>query len=137
MELDLAINEVSDWNAAFGHIDDDPIKDAQKWPERKGLATDLVVEEVNELLVAVRDDDKVEMLDAVCDILVTVFGLAAKAGIHQYIVPAFEEVMSSNWSKLDENGDPVYYENGKIGKSDLYFPPELAQIIEGVDKGEL
>jgi hypothetical protein len=68
---------------------------------------------------------------------VTVFGLAAKAGINQYIPEAFREVMNSNWSKLDAEGNPVYYESGKIGKSDLYYPPSLADIIEGIDEGVL
>lgn len=140
MHMDEEVQSVYDWNLRFGHITGDPIEDAERWesdPAHRRLALDLIEEEVKELADAVQDHDKVEMLDAVCDILVTVFGLAAKAGINQYIPEAFREVMNSNWSKLDMEGNPVYYESGKVGKSDLYYPPSLADIIEGIDEGVL
>lgn len=140
MHMDEAVQSVYDWNLRFGHITGDPHKDAHRWKYdtvHRYLALDLIEEEIKELADAVKDQDKVEMLDAVCDILVTVFGLAAKAGINQYIPEAFREVMNSNWSKLDAEGNPVYYESGKIGKSDLYYPPSLADIIEGIDEGVL
>ena len=140
MHMDEAVQSVYDWNLRFGHIAGDPMVDAHRWKyddEHVELALSLVDEEVEELREACLHEDKVEMLDAVCDILVTVFGLAAKAGINQYIPEAFREVMNSNWSKLDAEGNPVYYESGKIGKSDLYYPPSLADIIEGIDEGVL
>lgn len=140
MHMDEAVQSVYDWNLRFGHITGDPYKDSWEWKNvraKRDLALDLVEEEFEELEEACLHDDKVEMLDAVCDILVTVFGLAAKAGINQYIPEAFREVMNSNWSKLDAEGNPVYYESGKIGKSDLYYPPSLADIIEGIDEGVL
>lgn len=140
MHMDEAVQSVYDWNLRFGHIAGDPMADAHRWKysdEHVELALSLVDEEVEELREACLHEDKVEMLDAVCDILVTVFGLAAKAGINQYIPEAFREVMNSNWSKLDADGNPVYYESGKIGKSDLYYPPSLADIIEGIDEGVL
>ena len=140
MHMDEAVQSVYDWNLRFGHITGDPYNDSWEWKNvraKRDLALDLIEEEVEELGEACLNNDKVEMLDAVCDILVTVFGLAAKAGINQYIPEAFREVMNSNWSKLDADGNPVYYESGKIGKSDLYYPPSLADIIEGIDEGVL
>lgn len=147
MYMDEAIQSVYDWNLRFGHVQGDPIEQSEIWdndPEHVNKALSLIQEEMIELADASWDNDKIEMLDAVCDILVTVFGLAAKAGINQYIQEGFREVMNSNWSKLDENGDPVYYDDGvvdprnrKIGKSDLYYPPNLADIIEGIDEGVL
>jgi hypothetical protein len=140
MHMDEAVQSVYDWNLRFGHITGDPYNDSWEWKNvraKRDLALDLIEEEVEELGEACLNNDKVEMLDAVCDILVTVFGLAAKAGINQYIPEAFREVMNSNWSKLDAEGNPVYYESGKIGKSDLYYPPSLADIIEGIDEGVL
>lgn len=140
MYMDEAIQSVYDWNLRFGHITGDPVEDAERWQfddEHMELAMSLVEEEVKELGEACLDNDKVEMLDAVCDILVTVFGLAAKAGINQYIPETFREVMNSNWSKLDADGNPVYYDSGKIGKSDLYYPPNISEIIEGIDEGVL
>ena len=140
MYMDEAIQSVYDWNLRFGHITGDPVEDAHRWKysvEHRDLALDLIEEEVRELTDAVIYRNKIEMIDAVCDILVTTFGLAAKAGINQYIPEAFREVMSSNWSKLDADGNPVYYDSGKIGKSDLYYPPNISEIIEGIDEGVL
>jgi hypothetical protein len=33
-------------------------------------------------------------------------------------------------SKLDENGKPIYREDGKVLKSDLYFRPDIQKILE-------
>jgi hypothetical protein len=33
-------------------------------------------------------------------------------------------------SKLDENGNAIYREDGKILKSDLYFKPDIKSILE-------
>ena len=41
----------------------------------------------------------------------------------------FEEVQSSNMSKLDENGKPIYNDVGKVMKGPKYFRPNLSKII--------
>jgi predicted HAD superfamily Cof-like phosphohydrolase len=41
----------------------------------------------------------------------------------------FEEVQSSNMSKLSENGKPIYNESGKIMKGSKYFKPNLIKFI--------
>ncbi len=43
---------------------------------------------------------------------------------------AFDEVHRSNMSKLDENGDPIFREDGKIVKSHLFIEPNLKSILE-------
>lgn len=42
----------------------------------------------------------------------------------------FIEVHKSNMSKLDENGNPVYREDGKIIKSNLFFKPNISNMWE-------
>ena len=42
----------------------------------------------------------------------------------------FIEVHKSNMSKLDENGNPVYREDGKIIKSNLFFKPNISNMQE-------
>lgn len=138
MTLNSAAADVKRWNQSFGHVDLDKEKQAENWEKdqaHRSLALALVFEEVDELEEAVANRDPVETLDAICDIFVVVLGLAAKAGLSDKVAPAFEEVMRSNWSKLDENGEPVYYENGKIAKSDLYQPPNLEKVMREVDEG--
>jgi predicted HAD superfamily Cof-like phosphohydrolase len=41
----------------------------------------------------------------------------------------FEEVHSSNMSKLDKDGKPVYNEFGKVMKSDLYRPADVKKVL--------
>ena len=42
----------------------------------------------------------------------------------------FEEIQRSNMSKLDADGKPIYREDGKVMKSDLYFRPNIKSILE-------
>jgi predicted HAD superfamily Cof-like phosphohydrolase len=44
-------------------------------------------------------------------------------------VEVFEEIHRSNMSKLDADGKPVRREDGKVLKSDLYFPPDIAAVL--------
>ena len=39
------------------------------------------------------------------------------------------EVHRSNMSKLGEDGKPIYREDGKVLKSDRYFKPNIAAIL--------
>lgn len=59
--------------------------------------------------------DRKEFLDACCDQIVTATGSAHFAGMH--IAAAVDEVNSSNFSKFDENGMPIFDANGKIAKN--------------------
>lgn len=62
------------------------------------------------------------------NMLTSVFGVAFKLGIPLNAV--FAEIHRSNMSKLDENGRPIYREDGKVIKSSLYSPPDLAPILK-------
>jgi predicted HAD superfamily Cof-like phosphohydrolase len=46
------------------------------------------------------------------------------------IVEVFQEIQRSNMSKLDVNGKPIYREDGKVLKSELYFRPDIRKILE-------
>ena len=154
MTISNDISQVRDWNKALGHIGeveegvrpadkrwgigkvsvvyDDTPKDVEKCSEDEANfrwgAIDLIREEVEELEAAVSVDDDVEILDAAADIMFTLYGLVAKAGLDTHIDEFFYEVVRSNWTKHVEN--PVYDENGKVGKPDTYEPPRIKEIIE-------
>lgn len=68
----------------------------------------------------------IELLDALCDQIVTAIGVAHMFGFD--IKNALAEVNKSNWSKF-ENGKPVFYKNGKIKKGKYYKEPELEMFI--------
>ena len=71
-------------------------------------------------------DARVELLDALCDQIVTAVGVAYMLGMD--IEGALAEVNRSNWSKF-EGGVPVFNEQGKIAKGVEYTPPELSDYI--------
>lgn len=98
--------------------------------ERADLRFALTQEELYELSDAMDAGDLVGIADALGDILYVVFGTAVEYGID--LQPIFDEIHRSNMSKLDANGEPVPHPTipGKIGKSDLYSPPNLEPILE-------
>jgi hypothetical protein len=67
--------------------------------------------------------DRKDFLDGVADQVVTGVGAAYCAGMKG--AEACERVNTSNWSKFDENGQPIRDQNGKIAKGPNYQPPAL------------
>jgi predicted HAD superfamily Cof-like phosphohydrolase len=57
-------------------------------------------------------------------------GTLLKHGLQDKIEEVFCEIQRSNMSKLDENGMPIYREDGKVLKSNRYFRPNIKEIIE-------
>lgn len=114
--------EVQDFHVAFGveFAEEPTLIEAEDARLRKTLAD----EEAQEYLDAALDGDLVGVADAIADALYIWLGTAEKHGID--ITPVFEAVHRANMSKLDENGLPVPHPTipGKVGKSDLFEPPE-------------
>jgi hypothetical protein len=71
--------------------------------------------------------DREEALDALCDNEVTGNGVAYLAGFNKPIGDC--RVIASNYSKFSADGAPVILEGGKIGKSELYKPPVLSDLV--------
>ena len=94
------------------------------------LRFNLMKEENEEYLEAALKGDIVEVADALGDQLYILCGTILKHGLQFKIEEVFDEIQKSNMSKLDENGKPIYREDGKILKSDLYFKPNIRAIIE-------
>jgi len=91
------------------------------------LRIDLIKEELNELTEAMNNRDLLEVADALTDILYVTYGAGHALGIN--LDKCFEEVQNSNMSKLDETGEPIYNENGKVMKGPNYFKPDLSKFI--------
>lgn len=89
----------------------------------------LMQEENDEYLDAVKNGDIVEVADALGDQLYILCGTILKHGLQYKIEEVFNEIQRSNMSKLDENGKPIYREDGKIMKSSSYFKPDIASIL--------
>ena len=94
------------------------------------LRFNLMKEENEEYLEAAKNNDIVEIADALGDQLYILCGTILKHGLQNKIVEVFEEIQRSNMSKLDENGKPIYREDGKVMKSSLYFRPNIQSILD-------
>lgn len=96
----------------------------------KILRYKLMREENEEYLEAAQNGDLIEIADALGDMLYILCGTILSHGLQDKIEEVFEEIQRSNMSKLDKDGAPIYREDGKVLKSDLYFKPNIKSILE-------
>ena len=66
------------------------------------------------------------------DLLYVLLGTFVSLGLGDQLIEAFKRVHESNMSKLDENGQPIYREDGKVMKGPNYKPPVLDDLINAV-----
>ena len=91
------------------------------------LRIDLIREELEELTDAMKNEDLLEVADALTDILYVTYGAGHAFGID--LDKCFDEVQNSNMSKLDRNGKPIYNDSGKEMKGPNYFKPDLSKFV--------
>ena len=91
------------------------------------LRIDLIKEELEELQEAMKNNDLLEVADALTDILYVTYGAGHAFGID--LDKCFDEVQNSNMSKLGKNGKPIYNESGKVMKGPNYFKPDLSKFV--------
>ena len=118
-------NDVKNFMNVYGQ----EVKTKSSFPSKKivQLRYDLIKEELDELSVAIRNKDIVEVADALTDLLYVVYGAGHSFGID--LDKCFEEVQRSNMSKLGEDGKPIYNDNGKVMKGPNYSKPNLKQFL--------
>ena len=125
-------------NRAINHVRD--FHDAFRLPVRHEPSTDLPVSEIElrfslmkeeneEYLEAAKNGDIVEIADALGDMLYILCGTIIEHGLQDKIEAVFDEIQRSNMSKLDENGNPIYREDGKVMKGPNYFKPDFSKIL--------
>lgn len=146
--------------------------------EVKELRRNLIREEYRELVAAALDNNKVEVADALTDIVYVTLGAKIVMGDESLPVfseigstvinlgymtlesdpllhldeiledvvslaklwdipleKCFNEVHSSNMSKLGVDGKPIYREDGKVLKGPNFFNPNLKAILDEHYKG--
>ena len=123
------INKVKAFHEAFKIQNNEaPTTDLSK--DEILLRYTLLREENEEYLEAANNGDIVEIADALGDQLYILFGTLLKHGLQYKIEEVFNEIQSSNMSKLDANGQPIYREDGKVLKGPNYFRPDIKSILE-------
>ena len=123
------INAVKAFHTAFkiGHRE---IPKADLGSDKNMLRYELMREENEEYLEAASDNDLVEVADALGDMLYILCGTIIEHGLQYKIEEVFEEIQRSNMSKLGEDGEPIYREDGKVLKGPNYFKPNIQSILE-------
>jgi predicted HAD superfamily Cof-like phosphohydrolase len=116
-------NKVAEFMNAFGQ----DVETEPQWTSVSELRYELIREELAELREGLDKRDIVEVADALTDLLYVVYGAGHSFGIN--LDKCFKEVHNSNMSKLDEDGKPIYREDGKVLKSKNYRPPDLRKVL--------
>ena len=92
------------------------------------LRISLINEELEEFKEAIKNNDLKEAIDALTDILYVTYGAGHAFGID--LDKCFDEVQSSNMSKLGNDGKPIYNKEGKVMKGPKYFKPDLGKFLK-------
>ena len=94
------------------------------------LRYNLMKEENEEYLQAVKSNDLIEIGDALGDMLYILCGTIISHGFQDKIEAIFDEIQRSNMSKLGVDGKPIYREDGKVLKGPNYFKPDIEKILK-------
>ena len=115
--------KVAEFMNAFGQT----VETEPTWTSVSELRYSLIEEELKELRQALIERDIVEVADALTDLLYVVYGAGHSFGID--LNKCFEEVHSSNMTKLGPEGKPIYRDDGKVMKGPGYRAPDLKTLL--------
>ena len=154
MQSPNSIQQVAEFHSTFQH----PIQPTPIIPDEKRckLRVELLSEELKELDQAIKDNNIVEITDALCDLQYVLSGAILEFGLGEKFKTLFEEVHRSNMSKscateeeakatvlhyLEKDGTKSYYkeidgkflvfreDDNKTLKSINYSPASLAKLL--------
>ena len=122
------MNAVKDFHDTFGlNYNDSPTVDLGK--KIIELRFNLMKEENEEYIEAARNNDIIEIADALGDMLYILCGTIIEHGMSDIIEDVFDEIQKSNMSKLGSDGKPIYREDGKVMKGPNYFKPNFSKFF--------
>ena len=127
MEFKEIIEHVATFHSAFGIENNQSPTLLDEAGSR--LRFELMKEENEEYLEATKHGDMVEIADALGDQLYILCGTLLRHGLQHKIEEVFLEIQRSNMSKLDADGNPIYREDVKVLKSELYFKPDIRSVL--------
>jgi predicted HAD superfamily Cof-like phosphohydrolase len=127
--FDTIVNHVKTFHDSFG-INNEESPKAKIGKSTIDLRYKLMLEENEEYLEAAKEDDLIEIADALGDQLYILCGTILAHGMQHKIVEVFEEIQRSNMSKLGADGKPIYREDGKVMKGPNYFKPDIKSILD-------
>lgn len=135
-----SLNQVGEFHKTFNA----PILDNPQIPskQRCELRVSLLQEELNELSQAIKDNDIVEVIDALCDLQYVLSGAVLEFGLGERFVEFFDEVQKSNMTKacstIEEAEETIlFYKNREKEPADGYWKEMNGKYIvlrKGDDK---
>ena len=99
----------------------------------RAVQKELIIEEFKEFLEAEwflflhGKNHQEHALKELADLVYVCFQYAENMG--WFLDEALDRVHQSNLSKLDEEGNPIYREDGKVLKGPNYKPPNLSDLV--------
>tara|TARA_B110001469_G_C9600657_1_gene298459 strand:- start:546 stop:950 length:405 start_codon:yes stop_codon:yes gene_type:complete len=127
--FDTIINHVKTFHESFG-INNEESPKTEVGKKVVDLRFELMREENEEYLEAAKNNNLVEVADALGDMLYILCGTILSHGMQHKITEVFEEIQRSNMSKLGGNGKPIYREDGKVMKGPNYFKPNIKEVFD-------
>lgn len=122
MQQPDSLNQVAEFHKTFDH----PIVQTPGIPAKKraDLRVELISEELKELAEAIKENDLVEVADALCDIQYVLSGAILEFGMADKFKALFDEVQRSNMSKActseeEANATVKYYKEER--DTDCYY----------------
>ena len=123
------LNAVKEFHTAFGLGYSETMR-ADLGDVKNVLRYNLMKEENEEYLEAVKNKDIIEIADALGDMLYILCGTIIEHGLQDKIEAVFNEIQRSNMSKLGNDGKPICREDGKVMKGPNYFKPNFEEILK-------
>ena len=120
-KYDTLVNKLSRFHRAFGH----PIGKEFSQDDMK-LPLTLIEEEFKELIEASAKGDVPNIKKELVDLVYVCVSMCVRYDWDLDVM--FNLVHKSNMTKLDEQGNPIYREDGKILNSDRYLPVDLTKL---------
>ena len=128
--MQYLFNKVAEFNKAFD-IHENKVFSALPSPAESQLSYNMLLEEVHEYGLAMREYNAIEVADGLTDILYLVIGAFRRHGISaDTATKLFNEVHASNMSKVPADGKLLKRADGKVMKPETYRRPNLALILE-------
>ena len=128
-KMQKQINAVKEFHTSFGLGVSYEMK-GDLGEQKNRLRFNLMKEENEEYLESVQNNDLIEIADALGDMLYILCGTILEHGLQHKIEEVFDEIQRSNMSKLGEDGNPIYREDGKVMKGPNYFKPSFENILK-------
>ena len=129
LKLIDCVNAVAEFHDSFGIPNKySPLANVDE--KDFNLRYSLMKEENEEYLQAAKEGDLTEIADALGDMLYILCGTIIEHGMQHKIDEVFSEIQNSNMSKLGNDGNPIYREDGKVLKGPNYFKPDIKGILD-------